>query len=163
MEFFGTVKAAQNNKQKKIENFKLELQAWQNVTRVYKRGGGDYASIQKNFENCRLYSVGGESFIIEVCFKDVRGIRNYVTRLMKGENGTLKADEVQALIDRQIKSLYKSIDDERRGIDLIEKQLDEIRPQLDLIVKAMDDAKKTGTDEELKGLIACYLSDYRKR
>lgn len=161
MEKIYTKQDAREKMEKSIKYYKVRIEAWENVKRIYKKNGEPFAILSKNFENAR-FTTWINSPVIEVTFTDETG-RNtteHITltaNVYKNEPEATTPEQVQNRINELIANYKKWLEIDTAGASHIEKQIDDIMPELDKLAEAIKQAKETNTHYTLQNYIKNYL------
>lgn len=155
MERITNIAEAREKMQESVNYYKVRIEAWEKVERVYKKDGGSFANLGKNFKNAKIideYPFGKRLFIY---FKTKKSAYESDYFTIKGET----ADEIQEQIDALIANYKKWLEIDTRGLAEIENQINNILPALDEIKKQIEKAKEeTNTHYTLQGYIKSYLN-----
>lgn len=161
MEKIYTKQDAREKMEKSVKYYKVRIEAWENVKRIYKKNGEPFAILSKNFENAR-FTTWINSPVIEVTFTDETG-RNtteHITltaNVYKNEPEATTPEQVQNRINELIANYKKWLEIDTAGASQIEKQIDDIMPELDKLAEAIKQAKETNTHYTLQNYIKNYL------
>lgn len=154
MERITNIMDAKKKMQASVEYYQTRIEAWEKVKRVYKKDGGNFASLARNFENAKIideYPFGKRIFVYFQSKKS--GYENdYIT--IKGETPEGVQEQITALIN----NYKKWLEIDTRGLAEIETQINNIMPALDEIKKQIEKAKEeTNTHYTLRSFIKSYL------
>lgn len=161
MEKIYTKQDAREKMEKSVKYYKVRIEAWENVKRIYKKNGEPFAILSKNFENAR-FTAWLNSPVIEVTFRDETG-RNTTEHITltanayKNEPEATTPEQVQNRINELIANYKKWLEIDTAGASQIEKQIDDIMPELDKLAEAIKQAKETNTHYTLQNYIKNYL------
>jgi len=160
MERIYTIEDAKRKMEKSVIYYQERINAWQQVKRVYKKDGGIFQNLNKNFENATLLT---EYHInkIRVCFKSAfEGYINddiYLNDIVfDGKQETY--DAIEKKIQKTIANYKKWMEIDKKGLEEIETQINNCIPFLDSIKAIIEDAKQnTNTHYTLQAYIKEYL------
>lgn len=113
-----------------LADYKLRLELWKGVTRKYKKDGGSFAVLSKNFEGCRIYRPD-HAFYSYQWEASVHGrlesgkyINDNIYAYNNDEMRMDTADELQLKIDEQIVRYEKRIDELEDALAKLDSALD---------------------------------------
>ena len=157
MEKIYTIEDAKKKTQKSVNYYACRIEAWEKVTRNFKKDGGTFAILSKNFSNCDFRTEYGSPRIF-VYFTNENGYRDsdYITLYANGEE-TTTPEGVQAQMNGLVEKYRKWLEVDTIGLESIEDQIKAIMPQLDTLKEAITEAKTTNTHYTMQSFIKNYL------
>jgi hypothetical protein len=164
MDKIYNIEQAKEKMKKSAKYYEVRIKAWENVKRLYKKDGGEFAILGKNFSGAKITTKpwNADDKIIEVCFRDENGswTTDYIGLYATQYNDEADTPEkVQNRINDLIEKYKSWYEKDKKGAEQIEKQIKAIIPLLDKINKTLDTAKQeTNTHYTIQGYIAQYLN-----
>lgn len=159
MERIYTIEDAKAKMQKSVEYYACRIEAWKKVTRLYKKDGGNFSVLSKNFSGCSFVN----RFTInrvEVAFRDENGTWT-TDDITIDANCYEEAADTPEAIEKRITALIEKYEawkeKDEKGLAEIERQLEEINPALESLKKAIAEAKETNTHYTMQSYIKEYL------
>ena len=145
----------------RIEYYKTRVQAWENVTRVYKKDGGKFAVLSKNFENVKFITEYGSNKI-RVHFHTDRNGYEYddiwlTANVYKGEEEATTPEQIEERIKNTIEQYNHWLTRSYKALETIENTLENITPLLDQI---NDTLKAAENETDAQYIIQEYITDY---
>lgn len=157
MERIYSIEDAKAKMQKSVKFYACRIEAWKNVTRLYKKDGKPFAILSKNFEGAKFvqksYYHNQEEFTIY--FTDENG--SYQTDYINVYTEKDTPDSIEKAIKDRIEQYEAWKEKDERGLADIERQLEAINPALEELKKAIEAAKETNTHYTMQAYIKEYL------
>lgn len=141
-----------------VNYYKCRAAAWDAVKRVYKKDGGSFAVLSKNFTGCRYYTDNAYNARFYVTFRDERGYMetDYINVYKWPEKCLMTADEVAAEIEKTIANYEKWMNTDAAGRDNIAETLAGIAPDLERLKTVLQGCKEYNTQY----VVADYIKNY---
>lgn len=157
MERIYTVQEAVQKMQKSVDFYRVRLEAWEKVKRVYKKGGGDFANLARNFEGAKFEPWLGDQ-VIKVYFRDECGryesdYINLKGNAYKNEPDADTADAVADKIAEQIANYKRWLEIDAKGAEQIAGQIEEMAEALETLKNIIEKGRKTNTHYTLRDYI----------
>lgn len=160
MERIFTIEDAKKALEKRLSYYTARVEAWEKVERVRKKDGGDFATLSKNFTNCKFITKYGTDEIDVYFYSPFEG-HNWDWLTISGNAyGTEPADTADKIAERIAEriALYNGyIETTKQGLETIGEQLEAIAPELEALKKAIKEAEKTDCKFVMQGYIKEYL------
>lgn len=162
MERIRTIEEAKKKMLRSVEYYKIRLEAWEKVTRNYKKDGAPFSVLSKNFNNCSFVNEYGTNKIKVNFWSESAGYESDTIYLdgnvYNGLEAATTPDAVQARINKAMENYKTWLEIDSRGAAEIENQIKEIQPLLDTLKEAIKRAEKeTNTHYTIQGYIKSYL------
>lgn len=159
MDRITSIADAKAKMEKSVKFYASRIEAWKKVTRLYKKDGGNFSVLSKNFSGCSFVN----RFTInrvEVTFRDENGAWTTDDITIDANCYEEAADTPEKIADKIEMLIYKyekwkAIDE--KGLAEIEAQINAILPALEGIKKAIEEAKETNTHYTIQAYIKEYL------
>lgn len=160
MERIYTIEDAKAKMQKSVKYYACRIEAWKKVTRLYKKDGGNFSVLSKNFSGCSFVN-RFSSNRVEVTFRDENNSWTTENIIIDANRYEEAADTPEA-IEKRITALIEKYEawkeKDEKGLAEIEAQINNILPLLDTIKSALKDAEEeTNTHYTIKAYIKEYL------
>ena len=156
MDRITNLQDAQLKIKKSIAYYEDRINAWQQVKRVYKKDGGIFQNIDRNFTNAHLLSEYGSNKV-RVNFRSTYEGYTYDDLYLKNItfDGTPETyNAIETHIQNLIENYKKWRDIDKAGLEKIESQLDQINPLLNDLKQIIKQAEvETNTHYVLKAYI----------
>lgn len=157
--YIYTIEDAKNQINAGIIELKETLAAWETVTRVTKKDGGDFANVERNFQTSgkeTRISFEYSAFLSKVIIHYHSKINGYTYATVYIERGD-KAGEIDYKIDLEKRKLADRIAEHERGYKAAEKRLKKAEKHLDALRDILLEAKKDGSNYTLRDYMENYL------
>ena len=148
---------------KKINADTIELKemlsAWETVTRVTKKDGGDFANVERNFQTSgkeTRITFEYSAFLSKVIIHYHSKINGYTYATVYIDRGD-KAGEIDYKIDLEKRKLADRIAEHESGYKAAEKRLKKAEKHLDALRDILLEAKKDGSNYTLRDYMENYL------
>lgn len=152
---------AKKRMQRSVNFYQIRIEAWENVERVTKKDGSDFAILSKNFKNCEFLTEYGSNKIRVHFHTNENGYEHDDIYLDGDGYGRQAATTPEAVQDRITKILenYKTwLAKDQKGLETIEQQIDDITPELETLKTFLKAAEnETNTHYTLKSYIKNFL------
>lgn len=156
-----SIKDAKEKMEKSVKYYACRIEAWEKVTRLYKKDGNNFSVLSKNFKDLNFRNrFGSEEAVIY--FKDENGAYaddyiNLEANSYTHEEKATTPEEVEKRINALIEKYrsWKEIDE--KGLTEIERQLEAINPLLEELKQAISEAKETNTHYTMQSYIKNVL------
>ena len=157
MERIYTVQEAVQKMQKSADYYRVRIEAWEKVKRVYKKDGGDFANLARNFEGAKFEPWLGDQ-VIKVYFRDECGAyeSDYINlkgNAYKNEPDADTADAVQEKITKHIANYKKWLEINTKGAEQIAGQIEEMAEALETLKNIIEKGRETNTHYTLRNYI----------
>lgn len=155
MERIRTIEEAVAKMEKSVRYYQCRVDAWAAVKRVYKKDGGAFAVLSKNFTGCKF---SGDTKVV-VYFRDEndRFCDDYINIFLWAEGRVMTPDEVQAEIEKTVANYTKWRDIDTNGAENIADDLRSMIPALDGLKALINDMKADNTHYTARAFIKEYL------
>lgn len=160
MDRITSIAEAKAKMQKSVEYYACRIEAWKKVTRLYKKDGGNFSVLSKNFNNLSFRNRFGNE--AAVYFKDETGAYaddylNLEANSYTHEEKATTPEAIEAKITALIAKYEQQKETAEKGLAEIEAQISAILPALEGIKKAIEEAKETNTHYTMQSYIKEYL------
>lgn len=157
MERIYTIDQAKAKMQKSVNYYDARINAWESVTRKYKKDGSDFKNLSQCFSGVTFVTEYGSNKIRVYFHTDESGYEHddiYLDGDSYGREAADTAEKVQERIAGVIANYKTWYEKDKKGLAEIENQIAQIKPLLDKINSVIDDAEtETNSHHTLRAYI----------
>lgn len=162
MEKFYTIEEARQKMQKSVNFYALRIEAWKNVKRIYKKDGGSFSILSKNFENLKFRNRFGSNeaavYFVDECGRYADDYINLEANNYTHEEAATTPEAIESKISALIAKYEAWKERDEKGLAEIESRLNAISDALETIKKAVKDAEQVNAHYTMQAYIKGYLN-----